>query len=87
MIGNIVKLKQDTVIVYVNGDSIPLWSIQPDVKDTILQNQKTATDLKRKIRRFMATVNVLQDGDPENEDSKSILDFAKKCFGDFEAKE
>ena len=84
MIGNIVKLKQDTVIVYVNGDSIHLWSIQPDVKDTILQNQKTATDLKRKIRRFMSTVNVLQDGDPENENPKSILDFAEKCFGDIE---
>ena len=77
-------INEDTIIVYVNGDPIYFWSIQPDLKDMILKNQKTATDLEKRIDKFMTLINILQDGDPENEDPKPILDFAEECFGDID---
>ena len=82
----IYNINENTIIVNVEGDSFYLKDIYPHIKDTILKNQAKATDLEKKIDEFMSFINILQDGDPEKEDPKPILDFAMKCFGDIEVK-
>ena len=77
----------DTLIAYVKRNPIFLKDVYTYIRVRILQNQKTATDLEKKIDDFMAFVTLFEDGTLENKDPTVILDFAKACFGYIEVEE
>ena len=68
---------QKTVLRHIDehGNTVFGWllKIPNEVKQEILENQ-------RKVGQIEAYVRLLQDGDPENEDSKKILDYINEIL-------